>query len=141
MTIMGIDYGDRRTGVAFSDITGFIAGESFTITESSAQRLIEKIRALVLERKVSEIVLGCPKNMNATEGERAEKSRHFAELLEAELSLPVTLWDERLTSVDAHRILHMTGKKEKKHRKVVDAVAASLILQAYLDYRRMQQSK
>ena len=135
MKVMGVDFGDRRTGVAFSDLTGTLAGEAFTIEAFKVDQLIEQICMLVKEKSVSEIVVGCPKNMNASVGERAEKSQSFAAKLREETGLPVTLWDERLTSVDAHRILHENGKREKKHRKVVDAVAASIILQNYLDFK------
>ena len=83
-------------------------------------------------REVGTLVLGLPKNMDGSEGVRAEKSRRFKEMLEAECSLPVVLWDERRSSIEAHAILHASGKKEKKHRKTVDAVAASLILEGYL---------
>ena len=84
------------------------------------------------EYEVGMIVIGLPKNMDGSEGVRAEKSRRFKEMLEAECSLPVVLWDERRSSIEAHAILHASGKKEKKHRKTVDAVAASLILEGYL---------
>ncbi|MCX7614717.1 MAG: Holliday junction resolvase RuvX [Clostridiales bacterium] len=132
---MGIDLGERRTGIAFSDQTATLSGEAFVLEEYNMERLAQKIYEEAISRNVSEIVLGCPKNMNATEGEKAKKSIAFAETLRNLTGLPVVLWDERLTTVDAHRILHASGKKEKKYRKVIDAVAASIILQNYLDFK------
>lgn len=129
---MAIDYGDARTGIAVSDLTGMICGEAFTVEEWSAERLAHRIAEEAKNRDVGTIVLGLPKNMDGTEGPRAEKSRAFREILERETGLPVVLWDERRTSVEAHAILHANGKREKNHRKTVDAVAASLILEGYL---------
>ncbi|MDP4109570.1 MAG: Holliday junction resolvase RuvX [Bacillota bacterium] len=135
MKIMGIDFGEARTGVCVSDITGLIAGEAFVINERDTGRLLGAIALEAKSRNVSEIVLGNPKNMNATEGERARLCAEFAESLRTETGLPVVLWDERRTTVDAHRILRESGKREIKHKKIVDAVAASIILQNYLDYK------
>ncbi|MDO5444100.1 MAG: Holliday junction resolvase RuvX [Eubacteriales bacterium] len=132
MRTMAVDYGDARTGIAVSDLTGSICGEAWTIEEWNPERLSVKISEEAKRRDVDTIVLGLPKNMDGTEGPRAEKSRHFKELLEKESGLCIILWDERRTSVEAHAILHANGKKEKKHRKTVDAVAASLILESYL---------
>lgn len=132
MRTMAVDYGDARTGIAVSDLTGMICGEAFTIEEWNAERLSKRIADEARSRDVGTIVLGLPKNMDGTEGERAQKSRAFKAMLEADTGLPVILWDERRTSVEAHAILHANGKKEKKHRKTVDAVAASLILEGYL---------
>lgn len=132
MRTMAVDYGDARTGIAVSDLTGMICGEAWTIEEWNAERLSVTIAKEAKERDVGTIILGLPKNMDGTEGTRAEKSRSFKKLLEMASGLPVILWDERRTSVEAHAILHANGKKEKKHRKTVDAVAASLILESYL---------
>ena len=132
MRTMAIDYGDARTGIAVSDLTGTICGEAFTLQEWNAERLARRIADEAKEREVGILVLGLPMNMDGTEGPRAEKSRAFKELLERESGLPVVLQDERCTSVEAHAILHANGKREKKHRKTVDAVAASLILEGYL---------
>lgn len=132
MRIMAIDYGDARTGIAISDPTGFICGDAFTIEEWNKERLLQKISEEVNTREIDKIVLGLPKNMDGTEGTRAEKSRQFKTLLEEKTQREVILWDERRTSVEAHAILHANGKKEKKHKKTVDAVAASLILESYL---------
>ncbi len=131
MRIMAIDYGDARTGVAVSDPLGMLAGETFVIREWDAVRLADAITAEARARDASPLVLGLPKNMDGTEGPRAEKSRALKALLE-ERGMDVVLWDERRTTVDAHRILRENGKKEKKHRSTVDAVAAALILEGYL---------
>ncbi len=132
MRVMAIDYGDARTGLAVSDLLGMLCGEAWTVEEWNAERLAGRIAQEARQRDVGTLVLGLPKNMNGSEGPRAEKCRAFKELLEAESGLPVVLWDERRSSIEAHAILHATGKKEKKHRKTVDAVAASLILEGYL---------
>ena len=132
MRIMAIDYGDARIGLAVSDLTGLICGEAWTMQEWNMERASLKITEEARLRDVGTLVLGLPKNMDGTEGPRAEKSRAFKELLEEDSGLPVVLWDERRSSVEAHAILHANGKKEKKHRQTVDAVAASLILEGYL---------
>ena len=132
MRVMAIDYGDARTGVAVSDLTATLCGDAFTIQEWDPARLAARIAREAREREVGRLVLGLPRNMDGTEGPQAEKSRAFQALLEAETGLPVTLWDERRTSVDAHRILHAGGKRMKAHKKQVDAVAASLILEGFL---------
>ncbi len=132
MRIMAIDYGDARIGLAVSDLTGLICGEAWTMQEWNMERASLRITEEARLRDVGTFVLGLPKNMDGTEGPRAEKSRAFKELLEKDSGLPVVLWDERRSSVEAHAILHANGKKEKKHRQTVDAVAASLILEGYL---------
>ena len=132
MRIMAIDYGDVRIGLAVSDLTGLICGEAWTMQEWNMERASLRITEEARLRDVGTLVLGLPKNMDGTEGLRAEKSRAFKELLEKDSGLPVVLWDERRSSVEAHAILHANGKKEKKHRQTVDAVAASLILEGYL---------
>jgi putative Holliday junction resolvase len=132
MRIMAIDYGDQRIGLAVSDPTGFLAGEAWTMAEWNMERAAARIAEEAAKRGVERLVLGLPKNMDGTEGPRAEKSREFKTLLEALSGLEVVLWDERRSSVEAHAILHAGGKKEKDHRKTVDAVAASLILEGYL---------
>ena len=131
--IIAVDYGDARTGVAVSDLTGTMAGETLTINEWNAERLAQRLAFFARERSCDRFVLGLPKNMDGTEGPRAEKARRFAEMLEAESGLPVVLWDERRSTIEAHAILYAAGKKEKKHRASVDAVAASLLLEGYLD--------
>ena len=132
MRIMAIDYGDQRTGLAVSDLLGMLCGEAWTVTEWNPERLAEQISREAKSREVGTLVLGLPRNMDGSEGPRAEKCRQFKALLEEVCGLPVVLWDERRSSIEAHAILHAAGKKEKKHRKTVDAVAASLILEGYL---------
>ena len=130
--IIAIDYGDARTGIAVSDLTATLVGETLTIQEWNAPRLAQRIAFFARERDAGTLVLGLPKNMDGSEGPRAEKARQFAELLAAECDLPIVFWDERRCTIEAHAILHANGKKEKKHRATVDAVAASLLLEGYL---------
>ena len=136
MRIMAIDYGDAHTGIAISDPTGFLAGYTTTIDASRAGGVAARICALVKEYGVEELVLGYPKNMDGSLGPRAEKAEAMAELLKSVTSLPVILWDERRTTIDAHQILFNSGKNAKKRKKTVDAVAASLILEGYLTFKR-----
>ena len=132
MRIMGIDYGDARTGLAVSDAMNSLVGEAWTVNQWDANTLADEIIRQAVARGVERFVLGLPKNMDGTEGARAEKCREFAALLGSKTDIPIIMWDERRSSVEAHAILHANGKKEKKHRKTVDAVAASLILEGYL---------
>ena len=124
MRIMAIDYGDAHTGVAISDPTGFLTGFTTTIT------------ALAREHGAEELVLGHPRNMDGTRGPRAEKAEALAELLREVSGLPVVLWDERRTTIDANQILFNAGKNGRQRKKTVDAVAASLILEGYLTYKK-----
>ena len=132
MRIMAIDYGDARIGLAVSDPTGLICGEAWTREEWNFERAAQRISDEAKKRSVERLVLGLPRNMDGTEGVRAEKSRALAAMLEELSGIPVTLWDERRSSIEAHAILHASGKRERAHRKTVDAVAASLILEGYL---------
>ncbi len=132
MRTMAIDYGDARIGLAVSDLLGMLCGEAWTMEEWNMERAARRIAEEAKKREVGTLVLGLPKNMDGTEGPRAEKSRAFRELLIAESGLPVVLWDERRSSIEAHAILHANGKRERLHRRSVDAVAASLILEGYL---------
>lgn len=132
MRILAVDYGELRTGLCVSDLTGTLPGEAWVIEEWNAEALARRIAAEAAARGVERIVLGLPKNMDGTEGPRAERSRALAALLAQAGTPPVVLWDERRSSIEAHAILHASGKKEKKHRRNVDAVAASLILEGYL---------
>ena len=136
MRIMAIDYGDAHTGIAISDPTGFLAGFTTVIDAYRPEVVAERVAALAKEHGVEELVLGYPKNMDGSLGPRAEKAEAMAELLKAATSLPVVLWDERRTTIDAHQILFNSGKNAKKRKKTVDAVAASLILEGYLTYRK-----
>ena len=139
MRIMAIDYGDAHTGIAISDPTGFLAGYTTVITAYRPEIVVENIARLVKEHGVEELVLGYPKNMDGTLGPRAEKAEGMKKLLEETIGLPVALWDERRTTIDAHQILMGSGKNAKKRKKVVDAVAASLILEGYLTFKKSQR--
>ncbi|MEA4813591.1 MAG: Holliday junction resolvase RuvX [Oscillospiraceae bacterium] len=139
MRIMAIDYGDAHTGVAVSDVTGLLAGYTATVDAYTTDKVIAGLLPIIKEYNVEELVLGCPKNMDGTEGPRAEKSRAFAELLRGATGLPVALWDERRTTIDAHHILYEQGKNAKKRKKCVDAVAASLILEGYLTKKHIRK--
>jgi len=132
MRIMAIDYGDARIGLAVSDESAILCGDAWTLNEWNMERAADKITAEAKKRNVGRFVLGYPKNMDGTLGARAEKSENFKALLEARSDIPVTLWDERRTTIAAHDILHANGKKMKNHREKVDAVAATLILEGFL---------
>ena len=132
MRIMAIDYGDARTGVAFSDLTGSIVGRTAVIHERNTERLLAALTALIEQEQPGLLVMGFPRNMDGSEGPRAALYRAFAARLEEAAGMPVTLWDERRTTVDAHRILSAQNYHGKKRRNTVDAVAAALILEGYL---------
>ena len=136
MRIMAIDYGDAHTGIAISDPTGFLSGFTTVINAYRPEAAADQIAALAAEHGVEELVLGHPINMDGTRGPRSEKAHAMKALLEERLSLPVVLWDERRTTIDAHQILFNSGKNAKKRKKVVDAVAASLILEGYLTFKK-----
>ena len=132
MRVMAIDYGDARTGVAISDVMGFLAGFTTVIHSRKSEVVIEELAKLIAEHGVDELVMGFPRNMDGTEGPRADLYREFAARVEERTGMTVNLWDERRTTIEAHQILHAGGKKMKDHRKNVDAVAATLILEGYL---------
>lgn len=133
--IMGIDYGDARTGIAISDLLCTIVGSATVIPSRNTDKAIADIQRLIQENQVGEIVVGLPKNMDGTEGARAELCRAFAQRLREETGLPVQMWDERRTTVEAHNILSEHNYHGKKRKNTVDAVAASLILEGYLAFR------
>ena len=135
MRIMGIDYGDARTGVAISDLLCSIVGSTYVIPSRNTEKAMADIVRLVKDNDVGEIAVGLPKNMSGTEGPRAELCREFAEKLKEATGLPVILWDERRTTVEAHNILSMHNYHGQKRKNTVDAVAASLILEGYLQFR------
>lgn len=135
MRVMAIDYGDARTGVAVSDAAGTLTGYTTVIPSRVPERAAEELARIAAERQAEELVMGFPRNMDGTEGPRAELYRSFAALVEEKAGMPVRLWDERRTTIEAHQILHAAGKREKSHKKNVDAVAASLILEGYLAFR------
>ena len=140
MVVMAIDYGDAHTGIAISDPTGFLTGTTTTIHTRKPEVVLEELARLAREYRVEELVMGFPRNMDGTEGPRAQLYRDFADRVAAATGFTPTLWDERRTTVDAHRILFHAGKNAKKRKKTVDAVAASLILESYLDFRRLQKN-
>ena len=138
---MAIDYGDARTGVALSDPTGFLAGQTFLIKSRKQEVVLEELAALVQRQGAQELVMGYPRNMDGTLGPRAEKYAAFARRLEEATGLPVALWDERRTTVDAHRILGDQGVRAKNRKDKIDSVAATLILEGYLDWKRLQAQR
>ncbi|MBQ2244439.1 MAG: Holliday junction resolvase RuvX [Oscillospiraceae bacterium] len=134
MKILAVDYGDARTGIAISDLLCSIVGSTTVIHSRRPEKTLEEIVKLVQANSVGHIVVGLPKNMDGTEGPRAELCRQFAGQLEAATGLPVKLWDERRTTVEAHNILSAHNYHGKKRKDTVDAVAASLILEGYLGF-------
>ena len=141
MKIMGIDYGDARTGVAISDLLCTLVGSATVVPSRNTEKAIADIVRLAQENQVGEIVVGLPKNMDGTEGPRAELYRDFAALVEDTAGLRPVLWDERRTTVDAHRILGEQGIRAKNRKDKVDAMAATLILEGYLDRKRIQAQR
>ncbi len=142
MRIMGLDFGSKTVGVAISDELLITAQGREIIRrerENKLRRTCARIEELIEEYGVGEIVLGLPKNMNDTQGERAGKTREFAEMLERRTGLCVTMWDERLTTVAADKAMTEAGVRREKRKDYVDMIAAALILQGYLDYRRRQK--
>lgn len=135
MKIMGIDYGDARTGIAISDLLCSIVGTTCVIPSRNRDKTLTQIKALCVNNDVSEIVLGLPKNMDGSEGPRAQLCKEFAEVLHQWTGLPVHMWDERRTTVEAHNILSEHNYHGKKRKNTVDAVAAALILEGYLAFR------
>ena len=136
MKVMAIDYGDARTGVALSDVGGTITGRTTVIPSYNPEKALSALVSLAVENGVERLVVGLPKNMDGTEGERAALCRDFAGRLEKISGLRVDLWDERRTTLDAYRILSDNRRFGKKRRQQVDAVAASLILEGYLARKR-----
>lgn len=133
--VMGIDYGDARTGIAVSDLLCSIVGSTTVIHSRNNDKTVAQIKELIAQHDVGELVMGLPKNMDGTEGARAQLCREFAQRLEQETGLSVKLWDERRTTVEAHNILSEHNYHGKKRKNTVDAVAASLILEGYLVFR------
>ena len=136
MKIMAVDFGDSRTGLAVCDKSEFLASPAGVIEEKDFEKCIEKVAAAAKENAAEEIVVGYPKNMNNTIGERAQKCALFAEKLAELVDVPLKLWDERTTTVSAHYYLNQTNTRGKKRKAVVDAVAATIILESYLGFRK-----
>ncbi|MBS6445438.1 MAG: Holliday junction resolvase RuvX [Ruminococcus sp.] len=136
MKIMSVDFGDARTGIAICDKNEMLASPVCVISEHDFNTCVEKVSAKAVELKADEIVVGYPKNMNGTIGERAEKCQKFAELVSERSKIPYKLWDERSTTVTAHQYLNVTNTRGKKRKAVVDAVASTIILETYLEFRK-----
>lgn len=140
MKILGVDLGNARTGLALCDEDERMAFPVGVISEWNRERLAEKIAAQAAEKSVGAIVVGLPRNMDGSEGESAQKARAFAEHLRTIVTVPVEMRDERGTTITAHGFLNETDTRGKKRKAAVDAVAATIILQDYLDYRRNQSN-
>ncbi len=136
--IMGIDYGDARTGVAMSDLLCSIVGSTAVVPSRNRDKAIADIVRLAREQEVGKIVVGLPRNMDGTEGPRAELCREFANLLGDATGLEIVMWDERRTTVEAHNILSQHNYHGQKRKNTVDAVAASLILEGYLNSQKIR---
>lgn len=134
MKVMAIDYGDARTGIAISDLTGSIVGTTTVIHSWNKEKTADEIVRLIRDNRVEKLVMGFPKNMDGTEGPRAALYKEFAEFLKEKSGMEVVLWDERRTTIEAHQILSDSGYHGKKRKNTVDAVAASLILEGYLSF-------
>ena len=144
MRILGLDFGSKTVGVAVSDGLLLTAQGVETIErkdENKLRKTCARIEELIAEYEITEIVLGLPKNMNNTEGERVEKTKAFGEMLERRTGLPVHYWDERLTTVAAERILMESGVRRENRKAVIDKVAAGLILQGYLDCLKTKENE
>jgi putative Holliday junction resolvase len=136
MRILGIDHGTKRVGVAISDETATIAQPLEVVAAHPVAELLNRIGEIVAQRGVGEVVVGLPRNMNGSCGPAAEKAQEFAAALRQTLSVPVHTWDERLTSVQANRVLIEGGVRRRERREKVDQTAAAILLQSYLDRAR-----
>ncbi|MBO5463406.1 MAG: Holliday junction resolvase RuvX [Clostridia bacterium] len=136
MIILSVDYGDKRTGIAVCDKLEMLASPVCVLTEWNAETLAEKIVDIAKQKNAEQIVIGLPRNMDGSKGFRAEACEELGELVKSKCEIPVTFWDERLTTVSAHRILSENNVRGKKRKSVVDAVAAEIILQNYIDSRK-----
>ncbi len=136
MIILSVDYGDKRTGIAICDKFEMLASPVCVLNEWNAEALAQKIVDIATEKKAEIIVIGLPRNMDGSKGFRAQACEELGELVKSLCSIKVDFWDERLTTVSAHKILNENNVRGKKRKNVVDAVAAELILQDYIDYRK-----
>lgn len=141
MKIMAVDYGDARTGIAVCDRTEFLASPVGTIEERKFDVLVQKVAYMAKQYEVEEIVVGLPLNMNGSKGPRAEICETFANTLNEMTDIPVNMWDERSTTVQAHNYLNATNTRGKKRKEIVDTVSATIILEAYLEFRRKRKEK
>ncbi len=139
--VLGIDFGERRIGLALSDPSGIIAQPYMTFDTREDGDIVKKIEELIEEQKVERIVLGIPRNMNGSIGEKGEAVLEFSNLLSSRLKLPIILWDERLSSVESLKVLRHAGAKLHKHKKAVDRISAALILQGYLDSQKRKKDE
>lgn len=133
MKILGVDFGDSRTGFAISDILGFAANVLDAYKSQSMRNVADYTIALCREHGAEKIILGYPKNMNGTLGPRAQKTKKLKAMLEESLDIPIILWDERLTTVSAHNLMNETNVRGAKRKQSVDSISAAYILQGYLD--------
>ena len=144
MRIMGLDFGSKTVGVAISDSL-LVTAQGVEIIrrkeENKLRQTLARIEELIVENEVQEIVLGLPRNMNATEGDRVTLTREFKDKLERRTGLPVVMWDERLTTVAADKAMMEAGIRREHRKDYVDMIAATLILQGYLDYRSRQSKQ
>lgn len=140
MIILSVDFGDARTGIAVCDKFEMLASPVCVVSEKDFQECIKKVSEIAIENRAEQIVVGYPKNMNGTIGERAEKCQLFADRLKELSGIPVVLWDERCTTVTAHNYLNITNTRGKKRKSVVDAVAATIIFESYLAFRKNNSS-
>lgn len=136
MVILSIDYGDKRTGIAVCDKSELLARPVCVIEQDGFNKLLAEIIDIAFKEKAKLIVVGNPINMNSSRGERSEKCKSFAKRLESESGIETVLWDERLTTVSAHGILNENNVRGKRRKDIVDAVAATIILEDYLSFRR-----
>lgn len=144
MRWMGLDFGTKTVGVAISDELGITAQPVETITRKSNTKLrktLARIEQLVLEYRITDIVLGYPKNMNNSEGARVEATKEFGEMIKRRVGLPVVFWDERLTTMESERILIETNIRRENRKAYIDQMAAVLILQSYMDARTMREKE
>ena len=136
MKIMAVDFGDARTGLAICDKTELLASPVGVIHEKRFEHAVEKVAAAAAENRAEAVIVGLPLNMNGSEGPRAELCRNFAEQLSSKVNVPVRMWDERQTPVSAAGYLNQTATRGKKRKEVIDAVAAVIILDSYLQWRK-----
>lgn len=133
MIILSVDYGDKRTGIAVCDKLQLLASPVCVLTEWNSDVLAQKIVDIALEKKAEQIIVGLPKNMDGSKGFRADACEELGNIIKSKTDIPIVFWDERLTTVSAHRILSENNVRGKKRKAVVDAVAAVTILQNYID--------
>ena len=136
MIILSVDYGDKRTGIAVCDKLEMLASPVCVITEWNKDVLAQKIVDVACEKKAELIVIGLPKNMDGSKGFRVDACEELGQVIKNKTEIPITFWDERLTTVSAHRILNENNIRGKKRKNVVDAVAADIILQDFIDSRK-----